>query len=185
LVKTQRLPSPSATALRVIELANRDDASVKELAAAITADPAMAARLLRYANSPMVGACGQITTIRQAVVQLGLRAIKVMALSFSLVRDRDFSQCPNFSYDDFWAQAAATAVACRGVIRSDSPDARDEAFLCGLLASIGKLAFASAAPLEYDPVLAIAGSVTADTRAVEREAFGTDYVEVGSELLNR
>lgn len=185
LVKTQRLPSPSATAIRILELADKKDVSIGEISDAIATDPAISARLLKYANSPLVAASGDVTTIRQAVMTLGVRTVKVTALSFSLVRKQDFSKCPRFNYDVFWAHSAATAVAARGILAMTRPARKDEAFVSGLLARIGKLAFATAIPQEYDAVLTKLGNVMRGGTAEERATFGTDNIAVGAELLSR
>jgi diguanylate cyclase (GGDEF)-like protein len=185
LVKTQRLPSPPATALRVLELADRENVSIAEIADAIAADPAISARLLKYANSPLVAPSQEITTIQRSVVLLGIRAVKVTALGFSLVKKQNLARCPHFEFDLFWAHAAATATAARGIVAATSPGKSDEAFVAGLLARIGKLAFATAIPEEYDAVLAKTGCVMQDGAGEEREAFGTDSIEIGTELLSR
>jgi diguanylate cyclase (GGDEF)-like protein len=185
LIRTQRLPSPSATALKVLKLADQKEVSVVEIADAIAADPAIAARLLKYANSPLVAPREAITTIQRAVVILGIRAVKVTALGFSLVKRQDFSRCPHFNFDLFWAHATATATAARGIISIFSPGLQDEAFVAGLLARIGKLALATAIPEEYEQVLVRAGNVMRGATAEERATFGTDNIEVGAELLSR
>lgn len=183
LIRTQRLPSPSATAFRVLSLADKEDVSIGDVADVIAADPAMAARILKYANSPLVAPAQEITTIQQAVMMLGLRAVKITALSFSLVKSQDFSRCPHFDFDLYWAHAAATAAASRTIATAAAPHLREEAFIAGLLARIGRLAFATAIPEEYDRVLAKAGHVMLDGTSDEKAAFDTDHIDVGAELL--
>ncbi len=184
-MKTQRLPSPSGTALRVLELASKPDASIPQVADAIATDPAISARLLKYANSPIVASRQSITTIRQAVMVLGLRAVKVTALSFSLVRKQDFSACPHFNFDLYWAHATATATAARGIIAVTAPSMCEEGFVAGLLARIGKLAFATTIPEEYEQVLIKTGNVMHGGTTEERAAFDMDNIELGAELLAR
>ena len=116
LVKTRRLPTPSATALNILEMADREDASLVEVADVMAADPAISSRILKFANSADFGASGEITTLRQAVTRLGLRAIKVTALSFSLMNERDSAQCPGFDPNLFWANSLANAVATKMLI---------------------------------------------------------------------
>jgi len=183
LCKSQRLPSPSAAALKILQLADREDASISEVSNAIIADPAITARILKYANSPLVGPRQPITTIPRAVTILGIRAVKVTALGFSLVKRQDFSRCPNFNFDLFWAHATATATAARGIVAVSAPGQADEAFVAGLLSRIGKLAFATAIPEEYDQVLAKTGNVMRGGTTEERAAFGTDNIEIGAEML--
>lgn len=183
LARTQRLPSPSTTALKILELAESPDVSVKQIAELILTDPAMSARLLKYANSPMVGPRSEITSIQQAVTMLGIRSVKVTALGFSLVRKSQQPKCPHFNYDVFWAHATAIATAARGIMAVGCPARADEAFTAGLLARIGRLAFVTAMPAEYDGVLAKLPNLMADGTDEERAVFGESHIEIGAELL--
>ncbi|HUN80526.1 MAG TPA: GGDEF domain-containing protein [Phycisphaerae bacterium] len=183
LLKTQRLPSPSAVALRVLELADREDVAIDEIAEAISADPVIAARLFKYANSPLAASRQEITSIRHAVMHLGIQAVKVTTLGFSLVKQQDFSRCPHFNFDHFWAHAIATAISARFLIAKQAPNLREEAFVAGLLARIGKLALAMAIPEDYERVLSKTGNVMRGCTAEERAAFSTDNIELGAELL--
>ena len=83
--RTTRLPSPPGTALQILELCQREDVAISELADTLAADPALSLRLLKYANSPLVGVSKEVTSVRDAVVLLGIRSVRLMALSFSLV----------------------------------------------------------------------------------------------------
>ncbi|MCZ6697919.1 MAG: GGDEF domain-containing protein [Planctomycetota bacterium] len=185
LVKTRRLPTPSATALNILEMADREDASLVEVADVMAADPAISSRILKFANSADFGASGEITTLRQAVTRLGLRAIKVTALSFSLMNERDSAQCPGFDPNLFWANSLANAVATKMLIPNGSAANPEEGFVGGLLSRLGKLVFAVGAPEEYAVVLAKAGSVLETTVEDEHEALGTDHVEIACALFER
>ncbi len=183
LVRTQRLPSPSTTALKILELAESPDVSVKQISELILTDPAMSARLLKYANSPMVGPRSEITSVQQAVTMLGIRSVKVTALGFSLVRKSHQPKCPHFNYDIFWAHATAIATAARGIMAVGCPARADEAFTAGLLARIGRLAFVTAMPEEYDGVLARLPNLMTDGIDEEKAVLGESHVEIGADLL--
>ncbi len=183
LLKTRRLPTPSATALRILEMADQEDCSFVDIANVISSDPAMSARILKFANSAELGAVDEITTVQPAVMRMGLRAVKVTALSFSLMSERDSEKCPGFDANLFWAHSLATAVAARALIDQQAPVTSDEAFVAGLLSRIGKLVFAVGAPEQYAIVLKTAGSVLDTTLESERAVLDTDHVEIGGALL--
>ncbi|HSW45134.1 MAG TPA: HDOD domain-containing protein, partial [Phycisphaerae bacterium] len=98
LKSNSRLPSPPGTALHLLELCQQDDVSIVDLANTLAADPALSLRLLKYANSAMMGCGKEITNIRDAVMLLGLRSVRLMALSFSLVTTNDPRACRGFDY---------------------------------------------------------------------------------------
>ncbi|MBI4581988.1 MAG: GGDEF domain-containing protein [Planctomycetes bacterium] len=183
LKRTARLPSPPGAALKILDLARQEDVSLAEVADTLASDPALSVRLLKYANSPLVGASRSVTSVREAVILLGMRSVRMMALSFSLVSVEDERACPGFDFAQFWSYSLAHAVAARRLAKQNKKVAPEEAFAAGLLATIGKLAFALAAPAEYGPVLTTGGGTLGDTTRLEREAFGADYRALGGALL--
>lgn len=180
-----RLPSPPATALRLLELANKEDVSLGEVAHALESDPALCAKVLKYANCPLISPRSPVTTVRQAVMLLGIRTVKVTALSFSLVTLRTSARCPSFDYDLFWANAAATATGARGFLVSARSEVRDEAFVAGLISRIGKLALATTQPQEYQRLLRWGRDVIRVGVDEERHELGMDHVEIGTLLLSQ
>jgi diguanylate cyclase (GGDEF)-like protein len=183
LKRASRLPTPPGAALQVLKLAQRQDASLVEVADALAADPALSVRLLKYANSALVGVAREVTTVREAVVLLGMRSVRMLALSFSLVSSDDRRACPGFDYGQFWIRSLAHAVAARHLARVRPGTQSEEAFAAALLASIGRLVFAVGVPAQYAEILARTGGAEADTVALERECFGVDFREAGAMLL--
>ena len=172
--------------MKVLELADKPNCSLIEVADVVSADMAISARLLRFANSAqLAGYGGEVTTIRQAVMRMGMRAVKVTALSFSLVTDREQSKCPGFNHNRFWAHALASATAARALIDRTAPTSPDEAFIAGLLSRIGKLVFAVGCPNEYQAILSAAGCVHDTTIEMERKSLQTDHIELGASLMEQ
>lgn len=183
LKRAARLPSPPGAALQILRLAQQDDVSLAEVAETLSSDPALSVRILKYANSALVGVAREVTTVREAVVLLGMRSVRMMALSFSLVSTSDRRACPGFDYAAFWARSLAHAVAARQLARQRRRISPEEAFAAGLLASIGKLVFAVAMPGEYAEILRQAGGFDKDTAVLEQQRFGMNYRRAGAELL--
>jgi diguanylate cyclase (GGDEF)-like protein len=178
----KQLPSPPRIALGVLELCRRDDSEIREIADVIMSDPALTSRLLRYANSSIVGAGRKVASVRDAVLLLGLRAVKLTALGFSLVSPDFQPRCPRFNLRRFWSDCFAAAAIARRVAAQQSYPDREEAFAAGLLSQIGRLALAHGLPDEYQRVLAAveAGQPLTET---ERRFFGVDSIAFGAQLL--
>ena len=136
------LPSPTGVALHVLQLARDKEASMAAIAAAVESDPAIAARLLKMVNSPLAGTARKIVSIPRAVALLGVRAVTSLALGFSLVSTCRSGPQEDFDYDLFWSESLAQGVAARHLAAHLRTFAPDEAFACGLLCQIGRLALA-------------------------------------------
>ncbi len=71
-------------ALQVIEVANDPKSNAIDMKALIETDPALSARLLRYANSSACAPRERISNLQQAITLLGLRQIRSLVLTASV-----------------------------------------------------------------------------------------------------
>jgi diguanylate cyclase (GGDEF)-like protein len=180
-----RLPVPKGVALAIMEICRRDDATIAEIAKVVQSDKALSARLIRLANSG-ANTGRPVNNIPDAIVRLGLSAVRLLALGFSLVDQYSSGPCQAFDYTRFWSHSLLMAVACQqlgGYIKGGSPD---ELFACGLLARIGCLALATVYPAEYAELLVQQdGDSDADTTLLEleRERLHVDHNELTATIL--
>jgi diguanylate cyclase (GGDEF)-like protein len=183
LKSSKRLPSPPGTALRVLELCRDDQAGIKEIADAIAPDPALSARLLKFANSAATGLKREVMSVREAVLLMGVRSVKLAALGFSLASPDRKSSCAGFDLQQYWREACAAAVIAKTLARQPYQAEPEEAFTAGLLARIGRLALSQGIPEEYARAME---AVAAGTPLHEAEvlAVGVDHAEFGAELLS-
>jgi HD-like signal output (HDOD) protein len=179
------LPSLPAVALELLRLCRGEDIDLRDVAEAISRDPALSARVLRAANSASLAARGKVSTLTRAVPLLGSNATLTLALSFSLVRGRRRDDRSGFDHHGFWRRAVFSALAGRVLaesgVRSADPE---EAFLAALLQDLGMLALAEVFPREYGPMCKSAGTDHATLVEAERREWGCDHAAV-SGLLAR
>src|SRR4051812_9239420 len=84
LREVDSLPTLSTVATRLLEVAGMEDADLDALVEIIESDPALSARLLGLCRRADKGLGDRITTVRRAVVMLGLEAVQAAALSVSV-----------------------------------------------------------------------------------------------------
>ncbi len=185
ILQSDRLPTIPAVAVRVIELVQRPDVSLDELGAMIERDPALAARVLRMANSGFYGRPRSISRVRDAVLVLGLRTVKTLALGFTLVADLRAREGPGLDHTWLWQRSLYAAIVARAVAGRAGLRIGDEAFLGGLFHLLGVIALESALGDEYRAVAAEAGRDVALLRLRETERFGVDHCRVGAALAER
>lgn len=92
------LPSPTGVALEILRLASDENATLEAMTAVVESDPALAARMLRVANSPFAGVARRIASVSVAVRLLGMRTVKNLALGLSLVANNRSGRCTAFDY---------------------------------------------------------------------------------------
>jgi diguanylate cyclase (GGDEF)-like protein len=147
------LPSPTGTALRLMELIQRDDSTVTEIARVLATDPALTGRLLKFANSPFVGRRRPTASIPEAVSLVGLHVVHQLVLGLSVLSHYRDGRCRGFDYGRYWAGSLATAVAMQALCARERGFPPEEAFTCGLLSGVGRLALATVYPSEYAEIL--------------------------------
>ena len=84
LAQVDNLPTLSTIATRLLEIGNVEDADLDQLVEVIETDPALSARLLGLCRRADKGLGDRITTVRRAVVMLGLEAVQAAALSIAV-----------------------------------------------------------------------------------------------------
>ena len=175
------LPSPPGVALRLLELYNQQDVDVAELAQVIQVDPVLSSKLIDYCNSPILARPRKTSSVDQAVVALGLRAVKMIGLSFSLIQTVPEKES-EFNYDNFWNKSLATAIAARTISGHFNGD-KETVFLMGLMLNIGQMAMAHVMGSEYTAMLIEAHQKGVSVTELEIEKWSSDHYELGGQML--
>lgn len=178
-----KMPTPPGVVLRLLELTRRPDVSAREIADTIALDPGLSAKILRFINSPMAGVSCEVTSLPQAVALIGIRGVKMMALSFSVLSAGRGTRCSGFDQQQFVLQSLACGVSAKILSTLANLGSPQEAFVAGLLSQLGRSVFASAMPNEYARVLAAARNVPRDLPELEMAEFGGTYATVGGQVL--
>lgn len=176
-----QLPSPKGVALAILEVCRREDATTTDIAKIVQTDPALSGRLILLANSA-ANAGRSVASVPEAILRVGLGAVRQLALGFSLVDQNLNGPCHTFDYQRFWSHSLLMALAMQrfgGLCRAGVPD---ELFACGLMAHIGCLGLATIYPVEYSSIL---DQRTGDEKQIEleRKLLQTDHNEMTAALL--
>jgi diguanylate cyclase (GGDEF)-like protein len=174
-------PSPPAVAQQIIELAGDPEIDVVKVAGAMSRDPALAAKIMRIANSPLYSKQRKSVNLRQALVVLGLNAATTLALSFSLVGAYRAVKSSRIDYSRYWRRAILGASAARAFAELRRIDALEDVFLASLLQDIAVLAIDRVQPDFYEDLAAHASH--AQIVAHELCRLGVDHASLSAWLL--
>ncbi|MBA1148975.1 HDOD domain-containing protein [Ectothiorhodospiraceae bacterium WFHF3C12] len=185
VLSTKDLPSPPAVYLSLSRLMGSEHWNAREAAQLIGADPALASRLLRVANSPLFAGPRRIASIDQAVVLLGENEIRSLVLA-TTVLDR-FRDVPDdlASADALRRRALYCGLATAELgTRSAAGLPPDQLFLTGLVFDIGSLVACLRLPEAVREAL-LAGRVPASGAgpSIECAVTGSRLALIGAELL--
>ncbi len=185
IIKTaDNLPSLPTVAQEVLNLTQDEDVSVSQIAEVIQTDPALTAKVLKTVNSPLFGMASEVSSVHHAMVVLGLRAVKVIVLGFSLVDTiQKRGDSGGFDYQLYWRRSLGTAVAARLLAQIAAPVVKEESFIAGLLSDIGIVASWRCAREIYAPVIDSYDRTKATFVETEMEVLGVSHATIGAALL--
>lgn len=135
------LPSLPDLALRIRRAIEDEASDARRVARLVEADPAMAAKLLKAANSAMYGGLAAVESCPAAVVRLGMQTTKNLVLSFAL-KDIFQTKVPLIQQrmQALWKHSSQVAALCFVLAGEAGGLAPEEALLIGLLHDVGAIA---------------------------------------------
>ncbi len=181
------LPTLPAIAVRLLEVTIQDDTQANEVVKLIESDPSLTSKIISLATNASTGISRNNASLSKAVVLLGFDAVRNAVLSIKVFETLKESS-PNdlevmFDWSGFWKHSMAVACASKRIIRLLDPKIDpEEAFICGLLHDIGKLALVSALPKSYSRVVELTESSLANIADVENKILGVDHTIAGKRL---
>ncbi|RNC81767.1 MAG: HDOD domain-containing protein [Phycisphaera sp.] len=179
------LPSLPAVAIEVIELTRDVNVEMDRLAATIQNDQGLSAKVLKTVNSSYYGLRKKCGTIRQAIVVLGLSAVKSLTLGFSLVSCIDLKDKDGFDHNEYWRRGLFTGVAARSIAKAAKCDLQDEAFLGGLLQDVGMVALYETLGDRYIRIIEQTGGDHRKLPGFEIAEFELQHPDIGAMMATR
>jgi HD-like signal output (HDOD) protein len=136
-----RLPTLPEVALRAREVAQSPGASAQDIARIINTDTAMAARILKVANSPLMRGPREVRNITTAIARLGLTCICNLITGLAMEQMfRSQSEMIDRAMRRSWQHATEVAGIAHVICRHFTPGLQpDQAVLAGILHEIGVL----------------------------------------------
>lgn len=135
------LPSLPDVAIKVGLALKNENSNAKTMAKIIGADPAIASKLLKVANSGRYGGRAEIASLEQAIARIGLKATHKLVVLFAL---RDLFRCRNRDLNqrmhDLWLHCRKVAAISHVLALQHDHLDPDTALLGGLIHDIGTLA---------------------------------------------
>ncbi|MBL1150460.1 MAG: HDOD domain-containing protein [Armatimonadetes bacterium] len=179
--QTPAIPSMSTAVLEVLRLAGDPDSSASHLADAISVDAALAARVLRLANSAYYGLPREVATVQDAVTLLGratVRSVAMLAASYPWfdAEDEATAEC------NLWEHAVGVAAGAEVIVRRIDRRLADEAFCAGLLHNIGMSVIVRWAADKVPTLIQFSVQKKLSFHETEKLVFGYNHMEVGSAL---
>ena len=178
------LPQVFATLNRIID---NKQSSARDLVQVISADQALTARLLKYANSPLFRGFHPIENVQQAVVRLGFQEVKDISLTV-MVYEGLFRQSAGayFNRVQFWKHSFLVGYACQALAeRLRLNSLQKVAFVAGLLHDIGIVILDKFFPTIFSRLITAVDGRREPLEEVEVDSAFPPHGAIGAHVLSK
>jgi HD-like signal output (HDOD) protein len=136
-----QIPVYSSTASRLQAAVNDEDADARQIEVVLGQDPALAAQVLRVANSPFYGGLSKISTISAAAQRLGLRqVVNIAMLTAQRAAHASSDEVVKSLMQRLWQHSVGCAIGAKWIAEhANCRELASEAFMAGLLHDVGSL----------------------------------------------
>ena len=174
---TGDLPTMPPVASLVMDKISDPNTTAKQLHEIIAKDQALAARVLRIANSPLYGCARTITRLTDAVMIMGFNSIKSLVMTSAL---HDFFKKFGLAEKLMWEHSIVSASLSKKIARMVRFSRVEEAFLAGLMHDLGKVILNLKLPEKMFEILQeVYNNPGITFRELEQRNFGFDHAQVG------
>lgn len=183
LNKVKDLPPMPKVLFKAREIMSDPKSGFKEIAKVIETDQAIAARVLKVANSAYYGLSGMVNSIHQASVVLGYQTLEqviTMVSSSSLLGKQ--LRGYGLSAGALWRHSLAVAIGSRLVAKKRVPSLEGDAFSVGLIHDAGKLALDAHILQKNKEIQNFLNNQSPSFLVAERQVLGFDHTEIAFDL---
>ena len=134
------LTSMPEVALKIRKMLIDPDVEADQLSNLINLDPAIAAKLMRTANSALYGATTPCDSVQSAIVRLGLKTTRQLVLCYTM-RDLFRHDAPELknAMTGAWEDTVYVAAICFALAQRAGGFSPEQAMLAGMMSNVGVL----------------------------------------------
>ncbi|MBW1741382.1 MAG: zinc-ribbon domain-containing protein [Deltaproteobacteria bacterium] len=177
------LPPMPQTVLKAREIMGDPSSSFKELAKVLETDPAIAAKVLKMANSSYYGLGGQVSSIQHASVVLGHKTIgDLMTMAGTSGLMDNTLKGYGLEAGDLWRHSPGVAFGSRMIANKKNPALANDAFAAGLIHDAGKLILDRYVFERKEAFKGFMADGQQSFLSAEKQLLGFDHSEIASEV---
>ena len=171
--------------IKLRALLNEKNVSIDEIERILRQDPGLAANVLRLANSVFFGLPAKVTTLKCAVMFLGVKRFSKMAVATSTNKIMGTAvDGYGLSPGELWIHSIAVSTTAEALAKNRKLDETEDCFTPALLHDIGKLVlgkFVKAEQSKFDSLV----ENCVPFAIAEKEVLKTDHAEIGALILSK
>lgn len=178
------LPTIPIVATKVLQLLDNPDVSVEEIADLMLSDQVMTARVMKLINSPVYKPAQEITSLKRALVYLGLRHVRELALTTSVINAFD-GTTGALELNTFWEHSFGVGMVSKIIAQKIGYQDLEKAYIAGIIHDLGEVFLSN---FLRDPFMEVLEHIkTHPVKLVDAEAelLGTTHCEIGLSMARK
>jgi len=180
LDRTSELKQLPLIARKVMQVIEDPKSTAGDLERVLSTDQSLTVKILKIANSSFYGLLRKVSTLQRAILVVGFKAIKDIAVSTAILNM--YRSADPISIK-MWENAVGCGIAARLLSLEFDSTETDEAFVSGLLHNLGKSVLLRTYPDEYRHISkALQENPDIDDQELERKVFHFSHSHVGGAL---
>lgn len=182
----KRLKPLPGTCQKILQIVENPNATAVEVIKVIKTDQALAADVIRMANSVSLGYKVPCSSIDTAVVRIGFKRVRALAL-------RSFASGPltrrlkgyRMEENSLWNHSMAAAKYSDLIAKILSYPDPEDAYVTGLLHDIGKLMLDQYVLDDYQKIVEMMKTEKRPLWEIEENLFGIDHAAIGGIMADK
>lgn len=176
IARARPMPTLPEAVVRILNMSDNPDAEMEDIADAIMMDKVLTARMIRLVNSAFWGIRRHITSVREAIVYLGLHQIRSIVLTTSLFNTFQ-SRNPSFRIAAIWEHGMGCAMISRDIARKVGYKDLEIAYLAGLMHDIGEVVLSQFDVKTFDDVINLVQTENIPFYEAENRIIGINHTD--------
>lgn len=179
------LPTIPAAASQAIQLLNKSDPDLSEVADVILADQVITARVIRIINSPLYKMLHEVESVKQALIYLGPQKVFEIILTSCFLEVTDNRAVADIRPQSCWEHSFGVALVARKLAEQSNTVRPEMAYVAGILHDVGEVILMHQRQEQFRQAVLLSMEREIDLYEAEKEVFGTTHCEIGALLANQ
>jgi putative nucleotidyltransferase with HDIG domain len=185
LQKVSAFPSMPKAAIKLRALLSEKDVSIVEIERILRHDPGLAANVLRLANSAFFGLPAKVSTLKHAVMLVGIKRFSKIAIGACMNKTMDTAvEGYRLSPGELWLHSIAVSTTAEALAKNRKLAETNDFFMPALLHDLGKLVLGKFVKAEQSKIDSLVAKGVPFVIA-EKEVLKTDHAEIGALILSK
>jgi HD-like signal output (HDOD) protein len=180
ILSKAQLPGLPQSAIRIMELSQDPNKGPADIAVPVEVDPGLTGQVLRFVNSSYFGFARKISSVKMAVILLGIRTIQSFTLWSAVYDMMTNPKFGLFYLKSLWQDSLRRALFARRLAKAFEMEDVEEVFAASLLQDIAVPILAKEMPQEYLKLLEARNQGHVRLSTLEYQAFGWSHAQAAS-----